>query len=337
MSNEPPAVDESRIGRTPLVELDVGVDATVYAKVEWFNLPEAGHGGGSVKSRIARAMLDGAESRGELTDETTVIEPSSGNTATGLARLGVARGYDVTVVMPDDAAVGKISAVRDAGGTIEFVDAAEGYDALLSRSEELVAAESDAWRPNQYENSDNPRAHERTTAAEIWSQTSGELTTFLAGVGTGGTVTGTGRGLRARGDVTVVGYEPVTPHHSIAGLKFLRSGDHYHPGVYDEAVLDAKLYVETADADDCARELRERYLDETVPLVDPGQYDEPTVRHQLRVEGQFLVGPSSGGAIQAIRQLDAAGALDSDDTVVTMLCDRGDRYAEGLWEGYLDD
>jgi len=336
MSDDAPAVDESRIGRTPLFELDLDVAPTVYAKAEWYNLPGLAHGGGSVKSRIAREMLDGAEERGEIDAGARIVESSSGNTGSEIARLGVARGYDVTIVMPDDAAVGKVGAVRDAGAEVVFTPAEEGYDATIERCEELVAADPDAYHPDQYANPDNPGAHERTTAPEIWEGTDGEVTHFVAGVGTGGTVTGTGRGLHDRGDVTVVGFEPVSATHAIGGLKFLRSGDQFHPETYDESVLDRKLYVETADADDAARELCERYTDCAVEVIDPGQHDEATVREQLRVDGEFLVGPSSGAGLQAVRQLDAAGELGADDVVVTMLCDRGDKYAAGLWEGYVD-
>lgn len=331
------AVDESRIGRTPLLELDLDVAATVYAKAEWYSLPELGYGGGSVKSRIAREMLDGAEERGDLTPEMRIVEPTSGNTGSALARLGVARGYDVAVVMPDDAAAGKVGAVRDAGGEIEFVPAEAGYDACIERCDEIVESDPErTYKPNQYENPDNPGAHERTTAPEIWRQTDGEVDTFVAGVGTGGTVTGTGRGLHDRSDVDVVGFEPVSSTHAIEGLKYLRSAEMFQPGTYDESVLDHKLYVESADADDSARDLRERYADAQVRIVDTGQYGGGMVRTHLRVDGEFLVGPSSGAAVQAVQQLDAAGELDADDTVVTMLCDRGDRYADGLWEGYVD-
>ncbi|GAB7093632.1 cysteine synthase A [Halolamina litorea] len=335
MSDSPPVVDESTIGRTPLFELALDVAPTVYAKAEWYNLPSLGHGGGSIKSRIARGMLDAAADRGELDPGGRIVESSSGNTGSAVARLGVARGYDVTIVVPDDAAAGKVGAIRDAGAEVEFVPAEEGYDATLGRCAELVAADPAAYRPNQYANPANPGTHERTTAAEIWEQTEGAVTHFVAGVGTGGTVTGTGRGLHARGDVTVVGYEPVSATHAIGGLKYLRSGDPFHPDTYDESVIDQKLYVETADADDAARDLRERYADRPVRVADPGQHAPGAVAEHCRVDGEFLVGPSSGGGVQAIRQLDAAGVLGPDDTVVTVLCDRGDRYAGGLWEGYV--
>jgi cysteine synthase B len=164
------------------------------------------------------------------------------------------------------------------------------------------------------------------------------VTHFIAGAGTGGTITGTGRGLHARGDVTVVGFEPANPLHAIDGLKYLRTGEHYHPKTYDESVLDEKLYVDTGDAYDRARALRERYLDENPEVVDTGQYDHETVAEHLRIEDQFVVGTSSGAGVRAAERLHETVGLAADDVVVIMLCDRGDKYADiPLWEGYLGD
>jgi cysteine synthase B len=330
-------VDESTVGETPLVELAVDVPATVYGKVEWFNLYGADYGGGSIKTRIAKGMLDGAERRGELSPERTIIEPSSGNTGSELARIAAARGYDVEIVVPDNASGGKIGAIQDAGADIHLVDADRGYDAVIERCEEIVAADPDRYyRPNQYTNPDNPGTHERTTAREVDEQTDGAVTQFVAGVGTGGTITGTGRGLKQRGAVTVVGFEPANPLHAIDGLKFLRSGDHYHPETYDESVLDEKRYVDTDAAYQRARALRDRYQDREVAVHDTGQHDAETVREHLRVDGQFLVGTSGGAAVEAVHALDDGGALDGDDVVVLPLCDRGDKYADiPLWEEYL--
>ncbi|VTT86375.1 Cysteine synthase [Halorubrum sp. DM2] len=334
-------VDESTIFETPLVELDLDLasDATVFAKAEWFNLYAAPHGGGSIKSRIAKGMLDGAEERGDLEPGVTVIEPTSGNTGSEVARLASDRGYDVEIVMPDNAAGGKVEAVRDAGAEIEFVDADLGYDAVIERCEEIIAEDpASYYRPNQYENPDNPGTHQRTTAPEIHGATDGEVTHFVAGAGTGGTITGTGRGLaELRGDdVEIIGFEPSEPLHAIDGLKYLRTGDHYHPETYDESVLDQKLYVPTDEAYDRARTLRERYADESVPIADPGKHDEKTVREHLRVDGQFVVGTSAGAGAAAVAALDEADDLADDDVVVFMLCDRGDKYADiPLWEEYL--
>ena len=322
------AIDESTIGETPLVELAVDVPATVYAKVEWFNLYDAPYGGGSIKSRIARGMLDAAEEAGELPGKT-IIEPTSGNTGSEIARIGGVRDYDVEIVMPDNASGGKVGAVEDAGATIHFVDADLGYDAVIERCEELVAENpGEYYRPNQYENPANPGTHERTTAREIEEQ-AGDVTHFVAGVGTGGTVPGVGRGLP---DATIVGFEPDEVLHAIDGLKYLKTGEHYHPTTYDESVLDGKRYVATGDAYDRARNLRERYRASEIRIVDAGQYDERTVREHLRVDGEFLVGTSGGAAIQAVRQLADDGELAAEDTVTTVLADRGDKYADiPLW------
>lgn len=335
------AIDESTIFETPLValDLDLASDAAVYAKAEWFNLYEASHGGGSIKSRIAKGMLDGAEARGDLEPGVTVIEPSSGNTGSEVARLAAKRGYDVEIVLPDNASGGKIGAIEDAGAELRFVDADLGYDAVIERCEEIIAEDPAAYyRPNQYTNPDNPGTHERTTAKEIYEATNGEVTRFIAGVGTGGTITGTGRGLHDRSDgaVEVVGFEPGEALHAIDGLKYLKTGDHYHPETYDESVLDRKVYVDTADAYDRARELRTTYQGREIEIVDPGQHNVGTVREHLRVDGQFVVGTSSGAGVDVVYQLDEAGELSDDDVVVCVLCDRGDKYADiPLWEEYL--
>jgi cysteine synthase len=332
--------DESTIFDTPLIDLDFDGAPTVYGKVEWFNLYEAPYGGGSVKSRIAKGMLDGAEASGDLQPGMTVIEPSSGNTGSEIARLATARGYEVEIVMPDNSAGGKIEAIRDVGAEIHMVDADLGYDAVIERCEALIAEHPDRYyRPNQYENPDNPGTHERTTAAEIYEQTEGRVTHFVAGVGTGGTVTGTGRGLNdlSDGAVSVIGFEPAEALHAIDGLKYLREGDHYHPSTYDESVLDRKEYAETAPAYDRARELRDQFKDREIAVVHPGQHERETLRNHLRVDEEFVVGTSSGAALEVVHQLSEQGAVGIDDVVVVMLCDRGDKYADiPLWEDYLE-
>lgn len=335
-------IDESTIFETPLLalELNLSTDVRVLGKAEWYNLHEASFGGGSVKTRIAKGMLDAAEDAGELTAETTVIEPTSGNTGSEIARIATNRGYAVEIVLPDNAAGGKIEAIRQAGAEIHFVDADLGYDAVIDRCEELIASDPDRYyRPNQYENPANPGTHEQTTAPELMDQTAGGITHFIAGIGTGGTITGTGRGLHERNpEIEIVGIEPAEALHAIDGLKYLRRGDHYHPGTYDRSVLDRLEYVDTTAAYAQARALRERYRDRTVQIADPGQYDESTIRRQLRVEEQFLVGTSGGAAIQAVVQLDEDGLLEDGDCVAVMLADRGDKYVDiPLWAEYLSD
>lgn len=341
--SEVTGLDESAVFDTPLLRMDLGLDSdvTVLGKAEWYNLPNAPYGGGSIKTRIAKGMLDGAEKNGALAEGDTVIEPTSGNTGSEIARLATARGYDVEIVMPDNASGGKVNAVRNTGAEIHFVDAALGYDAVIERCEELIAENPDRYyRPNQYENPDNPGTHERTTAAEIWEATDGQVSHFVAGAGTGGTITGTGRGLHDRSDseVTIVGFEPDDPLHAIDGLKYLKTGNHYHPETYDESVVDEKLYISTTAAYDHARGLRSRYLEEEVPIYDTGRLSEEDIRSQLLVEDQFLVGTSAGAGAAAVEQLDEAGKLDDGDVIVFMLCDRGDKYADiPLWEEYLTE
>lgn len=338
------SIDEATIGHTPLISLDIpGItnDDTgprVYGKVEWFNLYETPYGGGSIKSRIAKSMLDAGERDGLLPGRT-IIEPTSGNTGSEIAKLGTARGYEVEIVMPDNASGGKINAIRDAGARIHFVNADEGYDAVLRRCEEIIQdSPGKYYRPNQYTNPENPGAHEATTGPEIWDQTGGAVTHFVAGVGTGGTVTGTGRALHARGDVTVVGFEPANPLHAIDGLKYLRTGDHYHPETYEESVLDDKRYVDTGDAYDQARQLKATYDTQEIRITHPGQYDENTVREHLRVNDAFLVGTSSGAAVQVVRDLVEDGDVTADDHVVVILADRGDKYADiPLWESFFSN
>lgn len=330
-------VDEATIGDTPLIELPLDCPPTVFAKLEWFNLYSTPYGGGSIKSRIAQSMLDAAESEGYLPGRT-VIEPSSGNTGSELAKLGAKRGYPVEIVMPDNASHGKIATIRDAGATIHFVPASEGYDAVLAECARIVDnAPEKYFRPNQYTNPANPRVHRETTATEIWTQTDGTITYFIAGVGTGGTVTGTGRGLKDRRDVHIVGFEPKHPLHAIDGLKYLRTGDHYHPETYDVDLLDSRIYIETSHAYDQARNLYATYNSEQVIVHDSGQYAHSVVRDHLRVETRtgeqaFLVGTSSGAAVQAVHQLVEDNGLTTDDKVVVIFADRGDKYTDiPLW------
>lgn len=338
------AVDESAIGDTPLVELDLGVAPTVYAKVEWLNLPHADHGGGSVKSRIATSMLDAAERRGEI-EGRTVIEPSSGNTAVALARVAGARGYDVEIITSGDAGAGKVAALREAGATVRFVDADAPYAEKIFRVADRVAdAPKEYYWPNQYANPANPAAHEDGTATELREQAPG-LTHVVTGVGTGGTITGLARGLPD--EVTAVGYDPETGH-GIEGLR-IDPGSHDEPtGTFDREALDRFGSVADDDAATAARGLRERYADREVRVVDPGQHTESFVRERLRVpvregatldgegeRGAFLVGPSTGASVAMVRRLCEAGDLGADDTVAMICCDRGDRYRESLWAGVV--
>lgn len=333
-------VDEGEIGDTPLVSLDgVGepTGANIYAKVEWFNLHSTPYGGGSVKSRPALHMIDTAIESGELTKDKTVIEPTSGNTGSEVAKIARNRGYEVLIVMPDNAGEGKIRTVRETGAEIEFTDALEGYDRVIERANEIYKDDPDGYyMPNQYTNPANPRSHMETTAPEIWRQLEGKVTHFVAGVGTGGTITGVSRGLKERTEVMCVAVEPDSAMHAIDGLKYMRSGDHLIPEIYDRDAFDRKLYVSTDASYDNARELRERYSDEDPEVVDPGQHDPGVVEDVLRVDDEFLVGTSSGCNLEAA--INVAETIDDPGNahIVTMFCDRGDKYENSLWRDYFE-
>ncbi len=321
-------VDPSEVGRTPLVELDAGVAPTVYGKAEWFNLGSLAHGGGSVKTRIGKAMLDAAAARGDLSPDRTIIEASSGNTGAAVARIGAAMGYDVEIVLPDNAGRGKVAAIRDAGAELRFVDAEEGYDAFVAGCRRLVDERPDEYvYTNQYQNPANPGVHAGTTGPEIWAQTDGEVTHFVAGAGTGGTLVGVSHALRPRG-VHVHGYEPPETDHDIPGLKHMHAPETFVPDTYEFDALDAREYVDTDTAYGYVRRLRRRHADTDVRIRDPGRWSREFVRSELRVNGEFLVGPSTGGALAMVDRLATRGTLDADDVVVVPLPDRGDRYPD---------
>lgn len=316
-------MDESTIGGTPLVELPLDVPPTVYAKLEWFNLYDQPYGGGSVKSRIARSMLEKAEAEGALDDDPTIVEPSSGNTGAALARLAGDRGYGVEVFTPPTPSQAKVLAIEDAGGT---TIRSQSYERMIEDCADYVSeAPERYYQPDQYENPANPRTHEETTGPEIRRQTDDRLTHFVAGIGTGGTVTGVGRALGDTG-TTVVGVEPTRPSHTISGLHYARGPDFEYPGVFDGSVVDLRRTVQSDTARRWARRLRERTADGELRIHDAGQHDAETVRSNLRVADQFLVGPSSGGGVAALHRLAMDGRVDESDVVVLLFADRGDRY-----------
>ncbi|MFB6072893.1 MAG: PLP-dependent cysteine synthase family protein [Halobacterium sp.] len=324
-------VSAARVGRTPLVELDLDVDATVYGKAEWFNGGTTAHGGGSVKTRIGLAMLQAAETVDGLAPPETVIEASSGNTGAAVARFGAARGYDVEIVAPTSAGAGKVAAMRDAGATVRFVDEEAGYDAFVAECREVVdAAPDEYYHPDQYRNPANPGVHAGTTGPEIWRQTDGEVTAFVAGAGTGGTVVGVGSALGDRG-VDVHAFEPARADHDVPGLKFMDSPEAFVPRTFQPGVVDTMDALATETAHEYARRLRHRHGDE-IPIRDPGQWSVSAVRERLRVDGEFLVGPSSAAAAAMVERLADRGAVGPEDVVVIPLPDRGDRYPErDIW------
>jgi len=284
-------------------------------------------------------MIDGAEERGDLDPGVTVIEPTSGNTGSEIARLAGSRGYDVEIVMPDNAAGGKVDAVattparRSTSSTP--ISATTPSSSAARRSSPKTPRRTSGRTSTRTPTTRYPRAHDRSRDLRGDGRRGDPLRRRRR---YRGTITGTGRGLTdlSDGAVEIVGFEPDEQLHAIDGLKYLKSGDHYHPDTYDESALDRTEYVTTSDAYDRARALRERYLNREIEIADPGQHDEATIREHLRVDDQFVVGTSAGGGAAAVAGLDEAGALADDDVVVFMLCDRGDKYADiPLWEEYL--
>ena len=295
------------IGRTPLLSLkqQEGQLADVVAKLEYFNP------GGSVKDRIARAMIEDAEKRGLLKPGATIIEPTSGNTGVGLAWVGTSKGYRVVLTMPDTMSLERRNLLRAYGAELMLTPGAEGMKGAIAKAKELQEQTPGAIILGQFVNPANPAAHERTTGEEIWADTEGKVDIFVAGVGTGGTVSGTGRALKKHNAaVKVVAVEPAssavlstgTPgKHKIQGI-----GAGFVPDTYAADVIDAILPVSDDDA-----MLHARLL--------------------ARTEG-LLVGISSGAAYAAALHL-ARQPENRGKTIVVLLPDTGERYlSTGLFD-----
>jgi cystathionine beta-synthase len=295
------------VGNTPLVRLSSvteGIQATVLAKVEYLNP------GGSVKDRIARKMIDAAEASGELKPGGTIVEPTSGNTGVGLALVAQQRGYSCVFVCPDKVSQDKQDVLTAYGARVVVCPTAvppDHPDSYYSVSDRLVAEIEGAWKPNQYANPNGPAAHYETTGPEIWADTDGLVTHVVAGVGTGGTITGTGRYLkdisaaRASGPVVVVGADPEGSVYSGgSGRPYLVEGvgEDFWPTAYDPSVPDEVIGVTDADSFAMTRRL-------------------------AREEG-LLVGGSCGMAVVAA--LEVARRLGPDDVVVVILPDSGRGY-----------
>jgi cysteine synthase B len=284
------------VGDTPLVRLRSlergGVE--IWAKLEWFNP------GGSVKDRAARQIVREALERGDLPGRT-LIDSTSGNTGIAYAWLGAALGARVALVMPENVSDARKRIARSFGAQVIFSDPLEQSDGAILLARKLVKEEPDRWfYADQYSNEANPRAHEATTAGEIWEATSGRVTHLVAGIGTGGTIMGTCRGLKARSSrVRCIAVEPAEPMHGLEGLKHMASS--IVPRIYREEELDRKLSIETDEGWDMAERL-------------------------IRDEG-LLAGHSAGaaaaGAVQIARELEAAGETGM---IVTLFPDRADRY-----------
>ena len=287
------------IGKTPLLELtqiekSEGLNAKILAKLEYFNPA------GSVKDRIAKAMIDDAEAKGILKTGSTIIEPTSGNTGIGLASVAAARGYRIIIVMPEPMSVERRQLMKAYGAELVLTEGAKGMKGAIAKAEELAEEIPGSFIPGQFVNPANPEVHERTTGPEIWEDTDGKVDIFVTGVGTGGTITGTGRYLKKQNpDVKVVAVEPASSPVLSQG----KAGSHKIQGIgagFVPDVLDTKVYdVENDDAFAAGK------------LVG-------------KKEG-VLVGISSGAAIWAAIEL-AKRPENAGKTIVALLPDTGDRY-----------
>ena len=293
------------IGGTPLVRLrrvTEGLAATVLAKLEAFNP------GGSVKDRICRSMLDAAERAGLIAPgQTTIIEPTSGNTGIGLAMIAAARGYALVLTMPETMSVERRRLLQAYGARLVLTSAEGGMREAIAQAEALMAETPDAFMPQQFNNPANPRIHQETTAEEIWADTNGELDVFVAGVGTGGTITGVARALKPRkATLKFIAVEPVKSpvlsggepgRHKIQGI-----GAGFVPQVLDQSLIDEIIQVSDEDAALMAR--------------------------RLAGEEGILCGISSGAAAHAAIQV-ARRAAAAGKTIVVVLPDTGERYLSG--------
>lgn len=291
------------IGRTPLLELKktekkFNLNARLLAKLEYFNLT------GSVKDRVAKEMLDDAERRGVLRENTVIIEPTSGNTGIGLAAVGAARGYKVMIVMPDTMSAERRKLMKAYGAELVLTDGKKGMKGAIEKAEELAKEIPDSFIAGQFVNPANPEAHRKTTAAEIWEDTDGAVDIFVAGVGTGGTVTGVGEVLKKKKDgVYVAAVEPAASPVLSEG----KAGPHTIQGIgagFVPKVLNTGVY------------------DEVVPVSGDDAF--AFARMMGKTEG-VLVGISSGAALAAAIRI-AQRKENEGKTIVALLPDGGDRY-----------
>ena len=291
------------IGRTPLLELThieaaENLEAKILGKLEYFNPA------GSVKDRIAKAMIDDAEASGKLKPGSVIIEPTSGNTGIGLASVAAARGYRIIIVMPETMSVERRQLMKAYGAELVLTDGAKGMKGAIAKADELAKEIPNSFVPGQFVNPANPDAHKRTTGPEIWEDTDGKVDIFVAGVGTGGTVTGVGEYLKSQNpNVKVVAVEPATSPVLSKGV----AGAHKIQGIgagFVPDVLDTKVY------------------DEVIPVSNEDAFATgKLVGHKEGV----LVGISSGAALWAAIQL-AKRPENKGKTIVALLPDTGDRY-----------
>ena len=291
------------IGKTPLLELThiekaLGLKAKVLAKLEYLNPA------GSVKDRVAKAMIDDAEEKGLLKPGSVIIEPTSGNTGIGLAAVAAARGYRIIIVMPDTMSVERRQLMKAYGAELVLSEGAKGMKGAIAKADELAASIPGSFIPGQFVNPANPKAHFETTGPEIYADTDGEVDIFVAGVGTGGTITGVGEYLKSKKpEIKVVAVEPATSPVLSKGT----AGAHKIQGIgagFVPDVLDTKIY------------------DEIIPVANEDAF---AVGKQIGKAGGVLVGISSGAAAWAAIEL-AKRPENEGKTIVVLLPDTGDRY-----------
>ncbi len=291
------------IGKTPLLELThlekaEGLEAKIVVKLEYFNPA------GSAKDRIAKGMIDDAEAKGALKPGSVIIEPTSGNTGIGLASVAAARGYRIIIVMPETMSVERRQLMKAYGAELVLTEGAKGMKGAIAKADELAKEIPNSFIPGQFVNPANPKVHETTTGPEIWEDTDGQVDIFVAGVGTGGTITGVGRYLKAQNpNVKVVAVEPASSPVLSKGT----AGSHKIQGIgagFVPDVLDTKIY------------------DEIIPVENDDAF--ATGKKIGHSEG-ILVGISSGAAVWAAIEL-AKRPENKGKTIVALLPDTGDRY-----------
>lgn len=291
------------IGRTPLLELthleqEYGLKAKLYAKLEYFNPA------GSVKDRVAKMMLDDAEKEGKLTKDSVIIEPTSGNTGIGLASVAAARGYRIIIVMPDTMSVERRQLMKAYGAELVLSEGAKGMKGAIAKANELAEEIPNSFIPGQFVNPSNPKAHYETTGPEIWEDTEGKVDYFVAGVGTGGTVTGVGKYLKEKNPaVKVVAVEPATSAVLSTGV----AGAHKIQGIgagFVPEILDTTIY------------------DEIIPVANEDAF---ALGKKIGTSEGVLVGISSGAAVWAALEV-VKRPENEGRNIVVLLPDTGDRY-----------